>query len=178
MEKFGLGPYKGQPNFTHSFQGFLKLQVNYLVAKNHPKKMEGWCGMGLGLLGLFLLILSLYSPYKQIPQALIIFIPILREELNQRESFRKIERKFSRIISREALIIFQEVFLDLVAHATVFGEIENSGEDQVVESRKNSIRVLRVLGICAISKVYMGQISCFIHHEIQLVLSLMMVTCL
>ena len=99
MEKFGLGPYKGQPNFTHLFQGFLKLQVNYLVAKNHPKKMEGWCGMGLGLLGLFLLILRRYSPYKQIPQALIIIIPILREELNQRESLRKIERKFSRIIS-------------------------------------------------------------------------------
>ena len=51
--------------------------------------------------------------------------------------------------------IFQ-VFLDLVAHATVFGEIENSGEDQVVESRKNSILVLRVLWIRAIPKVYMG----------------------
>ena len=45
----------------------------------------------------------------------------------------------------EILLSFLVVFLDLVAHATVFGEIENSGEDQVVESRKNSILVLRVL---------------------------------
>ena len=48
------------------------------------------------------------------------------------------------------------MFLDLVAHATVFGEIENSGEDQDVESLKNSIPVIRILGVRAIPKVYMG----------------------
>ena len=38
------------------------------------------------------------------------------------------------------------MFLNLVAHATIFGESENSGEDQVVESRQDSNHVLRVLG--------------------------------
>ena len=48
------------------------------------------------------------------------------------------------------------MFLDIVAHARVFGESQNSGEDQEVESLKNSIPVLRVLGVHAMPKVYMG----------------------
>ena len=70
------------------------------------------------------------------------------------------------------------MFLSLVVHTTSFGESENSGEDQEVESIQHSSLVLRVLGNHTILKVRLRTISCFIYDAIYFTLFLVMDICL